>query len=273
MKELIIRSTTGLLFAVLILGSILLSPYAFFIVAGIFASVGLYEFINLFYPGHNIADYKAYYFSGLAIYIITGLVGIQYFDVRMMLYVLILFYFIIPLELYKKDSSWKRIGIFFSAFIFVAMGFGLMNSLYFAGMQESNNYFPGVLLGMFLLIWVNDTFAYLVGSAIGKHRLFERHSPKKSWEGSIGGFVFTMAAAWLISLFFTQLNLNQWLITAVIAVVFGTYGDLSESMLKRNVNVKDSGNILPGHGGVLDRFDAALLATPFVYLYTSLFIL
>ena len=273
MKELVTRSLTGLVFVILIIGSILLNPYAFFVVAGVFAVLGLNEFLKLFYPDHNFADYKAYYFSGIAIYILTGLVGIQVMDVRMMIYVMILFYVMILLELYKKDSSWKRIGIYFSGFFFVALAFGMMNAIYFAGDQSGEQFFPGVLLGMFLLIWTNDVFAYLVGSQLGKHRLFERHSPKKSWEGSIGGFIFAMAVAWLLSRYFHQLNMNQWFIVAAISVIFGTFGDLSESMLKRNAGVKDSGAILPGHGGVLDRFDAALFATPFVYLYTSLFVI
>jgi phosphatidate cytidylyltransferase len=174
------------------------------------------------------------------------------------------------LELFKEPSSWKRIGVYFSGFFFVSIAFGLMNALYFAGHQTE--YFPGVLLGMFLLIWTNDVFAYLIGSKFGKHRLFERHSPKKSWEGSLGGLVFALLAAWWLSGHLNQLTESQWFVTAVIAVVFGTFGDLSESMLKRNAGVKDSGSLLPGHGGVLDRFDAALFATPFVYLYTSLFV-
>ncbi len=273
MKELMTRSLTGLLFVILIIGSILLSPYAFFAVGAVFAGLGLNEFLKLFYPNHNIAEYKAYYFSGMAVYFLTGMVGIQVLDVRMMIYVMILFYVMILLELFKEDSSWKRIGIYFSGFFFVALAFGLMNALYFAGNQSSQQFFPGVLLGMFLLIWTNDVFAYLVGSRLGKHRLFERHSPKKSWEGSIGGLVFTMLAARLLSEYFHQLTYGQWMIMAMLAVVFGTFGDLSESMLKRNAGVKDSGSLLPGHGGVLDRFDAALFVSPFAYLYTSLFVI
>ncbi len=273
MKELITRTLTGVLFVILVLGSILLSPYAFFALGAVFTVLGLNEFMKLFYPDHRPDEYKAFYFSGIAIYAITGLVGIQLMDVRMMLYVMILFYVMILLELFKEDSSWKRIGVYFGGFIFVSLAFGMMNALYFAGNQSGDQFFPAVLLGMFLLIWTNDVFAYLIGSQFGKHRLFERHSPKKSWEGSLGGLVFALLAAWLLSQNLTQLTLSQWMTMALIAVVFGTFGDLSESMLKRNAGVKDSGNLLPGHGGILDRFDAALFATPFVYLYTSLFVL
>ncbi len=272
MKELLTRTVTGAIFLVLILGSILWSPYAFFVVAGIFSIIGLHEFFRLFYPEHKINDHLAFYMSGLFIYLITGLTGIEVFDVRMLIYVMILFYVMIFLELFRKDSSWNRIGVYFAAFIYVSFSFGLLNALYYMGNQSGEMFFPGILLGVFLLVWTNDIFAYLVGSAIGKNRLFERHSPKKSWEGSFGGLVFAMGMAWLLSQFFNQLTEMQWIITAAIVVVFGTLGDLTESLLKRNKKVKDSGTLFPGHGGVLDRFDAVLFATPFVFLYINFFV-
>jgi phosphatidate cytidylyltransferase len=272
LKELVTRTITGIVFLVIILGSILLSPYAFIAVAGVFAMIGLYEFFRLFYPEHRVGEHIAFYASGLFIYTITGLVGIGIFDVRMMLYIIILFYIIVVLELFRKDSSWNRVGVYFSGFIYVVFSFGLLNALYFMGNQSGETFFPGVLLGIFLLVWTNDIFAYLVGSRIGKNRLFERHSPKKSWEGSIGGLVFAMVMAWGLAQFFGQLTEVQWMVVAIIVVVFGTLGDLVESLLKRNKKVKDAGTIFPGHGGVLDRFDAVIFATPFVYFYISFFV-
>ena len=120
------------------------------------------------------------------------------------------------------------------------------------------------------MLWANDTGAYLIGTAIGKHRLFERISPKKSWEGSIGGFIISMIAAFLFSIFYTKLNIYEWFIFAALISVSGTYGDLTESILKRKIGVKDSGNILPGHGGLLDRFDSSLFAAPVIYSYLIL---
>ena len=272
MKELITRTITGAVFLVLIVGSILWSPYAFFAIAGVFSMIGLYEFFRLFYPNHTIAQHLIFYFSGLTIYLITGLVGIGVFDVRMMIDVLILFYLIAILELFRKDSSWDKIGVYFSGFIYVAVTFGLLNALYYMGSQSGEVFFPGVLLGIFLLTWSNDVFAYLTGSAIGRTKLFERHSPKKTWEGCLGGLLFAMVMAWILAQYFTQLSETQWIVTAAIVVVFGTLGDLVESLLKRNKQVKDSGTIFPGHGGVLDRFDAVLFATPFVFLYISFFV-
>ncbi len=131
---------------------------------------------------------------------------------------------------------------------------------------------PNVLLGLFFLIWSNDTGAYLVGVSFGKHKLFPRISPKKSWEGSIGGAITAIGVAYLISIYFTEISLISWIAIALVSVVSGSLGDLVESMFKRSINIKDSGRILPGHGGLLDRFDAAILALPFVYTYIKLFI-
>ena len=117
------------------------------------------------------------------------------------------------------------------------------------------------------MIWANDTGAYLVGSQIGKTPLFVKHSPKKTIEGSLGGFAFTLFISYLFYTFVGILELKDWLIIAGIISVFGTLGDLVESMLKRSLNIKDSGTILPGHGGILDRFDSVILASPTVFLY------
>jgi phosphatidate cytidylyltransferase len=125
-------------------------------------------------------------------------------------------------------------------------------------------------MGFFFILWANDSFAYLTGVSIGKHRLFERISPKKSWEGSIGGFVSGLLTAWVISIFFKEFDLINWIVIAAIIMIFGTFGDLVESLFKRSLKVKDSGNILPGHGGLLDRFDAVFLAAPAVFVYLIL---
>ncbi len=129
------------------------------------------------------------------------------------------------------------------------------------------HYTPYLLLGFFILIWIYDTFAYLIGILIGKHRLFERISPKKSWEGAIGGAIFTLGFSVLFPYFLPILLWYQWLILAVLIVIFATYGDLIESLFKRSLNIKDSGKILPGHGGILDRFDSVLIASPIVFIY------
>ena len=124
-------------------------------------------------------------------------------------------------------------------------------------------------LSIFAFNWVNDTGAYCTGMLLGKHPLFKRISPKKSWEGSIGGAVFSIAAAFALAHFFPILSTVEWVGLGLTVVVFGTWGDLTESLMKRYLGIKDSGNILPGHGGMLDRFDSAIMAIPaaVVYLY------
>jgi phosphatidate cytidylyltransferase len=127
-----------------------------------------------------------------------------------------------------------------------------------------------ILLIYFLLIWANDTGAYLFGVSIGKHKIFPRISPKKSWEGFFGGLFFTAIVAWAISLYFHNITFAHWLVIGLLSAIIGVFGDLVESMLKRSIDVKDSGKFLPGHGGVLDRFDSVFLSAPIVFAYLKI---
>ena len=161
--------------------------------------------------------------------------------------------------------------------MYIALPFSLLNVLAFTATPNGQISFNTLLpLSVFVFLWVNDTGAYCVGSLLGRHKLFPRISPGKSWEGCIGGAVFVLVVAYIISYYIDNgiLSTLQWLGLGLVVVVFGTWGDLVESLFKRTLGIKDSGNILPGHGGMLDRFDSSLLAIPaaVVYLYTlSLF--
>jgi phosphatidate cytidylyltransferase len=137
------------------------------------------------------------------------------------------------------------------------------------GRFSSLTYDGALPIGFFIMLWTCDTGAYLVGRKFGKRKLFERISPKKTWEGSFGGAVLIIIVAFVLSQFdyFDILKLHEWVIVGLITLVFGTFGDLTESLLKRNIDVKDSGSLLPGHGGVMDRFDGLFLAVPAVYFY------
>ncbi len=128
-----------------------------------------------------------------------------------------------------------------------------------------------LIMGIFILIWINDTFAYLVGRAFGKRKLFPRVSPKKTWEGAIGGLVFALTAAYFMAKYEPIVNQVQWVTLAAIIVIAGSLGDLVESKLKRDAGVKDSGAIMPGHGGMLDRLDSLIFAAPFAYLTLNIF--
>jgi phosphatidate cytidylyltransferase len=149
---------------------------------------------------------------------------------------------------------------------------GALSLLCFIPYMGSAEYNSLLLLMIFILIWLNDTGAFLIGSWIGKHRMFERISPLKSWEGFIGGFIISIIASQVLAHYFDVLSWYEWLIFAVLVVIAGTFGDLIESLLKRAVGAKDSGRILPGHGGMFDRFDSAILVSPVIYIYLELII-
>ncbi len=269
LKDIYVRTLTGIVFLIVVIGSILLDPLAFFVVFSFFCFIGLKEFYKLANTDTNQKPTFEYYLFGILIYLIIGLSGLGYIDIRNTAIIFVIFFIQIAIELFRKKSpQWKNIAIIITGYIYIAVPFGLMNSLFYTGAIDIPR--SGVLIGVFILIWTSDIFAYLVGSMFGKHRLFERISPKKSWEGSIGGLVFALIAAYILSIFVDQLTLLEWMILAIIMVVSGTIGDLVESLLKRNAGVKDSGTIFPGHGGVLDRFDAVMFAIPMVFVFINL---
>lgn len=167
-------------------------------------------------------------------------------------------------ELYSHSKEpFANIAFMVLGLFYIGIPFALVNFIAYDGLEFMNR----VVFGLLVLTWVNDTGAYLTGSLIGKTPLFPRISPNKTWEGSSGGVVTTLVFGYLLSLIFTEIPLPQWLGLAVIVAIFGGLGDLVESMLKRSVNVKDSGNLLPGHGGLLDRFDAFIFVVPFAAAY------
>jgi len=268
LKDIYIRTLTGIFFVVAIFGSTLLHPIALFGVLLFFVFVALNEFLLLLKIKGGRSGNPIFYIIGLLIYVVTSLIGLGYIDIRFAWLLFLIFPITFIFELFRTEQSTKRIGSYFSGWLYVSIPFGLLVSLYLIPQREG--YFPGIIIGLFTIIWSSDVFAYLVGSLFGKTRLFERISPNKSWEGSIGGLLFALLAAYILSLIYTELNLIQWLILAVLIVITGSLGDLVESMLKRIAGVKDTGTLLPGHGGVLDRFDATIFAAPFVFVYVNL---
>jgi phosphatidate cytidylyltransferase len=150
----------------------------------------------------------------------------------------------------------------------VALPFALLTVLAFI---QNETYDPQIVLGCLFLLWASDSGAYFAGTKFGKTKLFERVSPKKSWEGSIGGLIAAMIVAYVLSIYYTNFESWQWFGIGVIIVVAGTYGDLVESLFKRSINIKDSADTIPGHGGFLDRFDGLLLSIPFIITFLKLF--
>lgn len=178
--------------------------------------------------------------------------------------------FLFIFELYsKRKNSIQALAFSALSLLYIAIPLGFVNYLVFSGDKGFYNY--AFLLALFVFIWVNDSFAYLVGSLFGKHRLFERISPKKSWEGFVGGVLFTIIAAFIFAQFYQDLSVIGWVGFACVVVVAGTFGDLLESLFKREIGVKDSGRFLPGHGGILDRFDSMLFAIIPLVIYLEIY--
>ncbi len=178
---------------------------------------------------------------------------------------IVLPFFVFIRELYSKAvKPFTNIAYTLLGTLYLSLPLFLF---YLLSLHGENGYDYHIILGFFFLLWSSDTGAYFAGKFLGKHKLFERISPKKTWEGFFGGMAFALLVAVLLSKYFIVFSLTKWIIVALIIIVAGALGDLVESLFKRSIQIKDSGAILPGHGGFLDRFDGLFIAAPFVYLY------
>ena len=278
MRNFIIRTITGVLFVAAIV-TCFLRPEAMILLFALVTGLTVWEFTGLVNDYQNITVNRmictvagVYFFLAMAGYN-SGLTPATVF----IPYLVSIIYLLIA-ELYLKQpnpiSNWAYTMM---SQLYIALPFSLLNVLAFRSVGFDIQYTYLIPLSIFVFLWINDTGAYLCGSLLGKHKLFPRISPGKSWEGSIGGGILVMAIAVLIWYLTEQyqvneLNLNafEWAGLGLTVVIFGTWGDLIESLLKRTLGIKDSGTILPGHGGMLDRFDSSLLAIPaaVIYLYT-----
>lgn len=273
MKNFIQRAITGILFAAILVGCILYGPLSFGALFVMISALTVREFGHLFNQKEGVSVNKMITMLGGA-YLFLAFMGfcIDAADSKIFIPYLLLMLYLMISELYRKKES-PILNWAYALFsqIYIALPFAMLNVLAFQNDSETSNvsYNPILPLSIFIFIWLNDTGAYCVGSLIGKHRLFERISPKKSWEGSIGGGILAIASAFVLAHYFPFMTLWEWAGMALTVVLFGTWGDLTESLLKRQLHIKDSGNILPGHGGMLDRFDSALMAIPaaVIYLY------
>jgi phosphatidate cytidylyltransferase len=181
------------------------------------------------------------------------------------------------IKLYKKGEvkPFTNIAFTFLGVFYVALPFALLNHAIFSETTSNGNvqshYNYEIILGCLLILWASDTGAYFAGTFFGKHKLFERISPKKSWEGFWGGAALAIVITYILTLYFHSLSLVDWMIISLIIIIGGTFGDLVESLLKRSIEIKDSGDSLPGHGGFLDRFDGLLISAPFIVAYLEIF--
>lgn len=276
LPNIVVRALAGAVFIGLLIGGILINEYTFAAVFSLLIGLILYEFYGLIEKSANIPISKMINVLG-GILLFAGAFVYQSFPcsqhflafVPYIVYLLVLFI----RELYLKRKNPVQ-SLSYSLFgqIYIALPLAMSNCLTF----HSGNYNFVYILAVLVFIWVNDTFAYLTGMMLGKHRLFERISPKKSWEGFVGGAIFAMASSWFFYQFLQythSLSLFTWIGLAATVVIFGTWGDLIESLIKRTLGVKDSGIMIPGHGGILDRFDSTILAIPAAVLYLELIFL
>ncbi|NNC49806.1 MAG: phosphatidate cytidylyltransferase [Flaviramulus sp.] len=265
MKEIHVRLLSGLLYVGLLI-LCLHYKHLLIILFLIFGVICMGEFKKLIQLKSKIP-----YFVFIALYAIFGYwqavlktdTGLN--EATQILMVLAIF---VELFLIKDLFSEKTIPLF-SSKRFILTTFYLSSAFVFLILIANyhKNYNPNILLGSFILVWVNDSFAYLIGKNFGKQKLFEKISPKKTVEGFLGGLFFSCVASYFIATFTHTLDFTSWLILSIIISVFGTLGDLIESKFKRQANVKDSGIIMPGHGGLLDRLDSIIFAAPFIYLF------
>jgi phosphatidate cytidylyltransferase len=251
-------------------GSILWNVYAFSALICIIIAVGMFEFFNLAIPEGHEAQKTASIFIGLSgVLILNPVMHTDFLSVCFAIAAVACLTMIPVIELYKKsEKPIENIALLILPLIYIAVPFTLMHYL--------NCFYPNgnlYILAFFILIWANDVGAYCFGMLFGqhgKHKFFPRISPKKTWEGFIGGIITAIIASIIIAKTMLNVEIYHLIIIAIITSVSGTFGDLAESMLKRSAGAKDSGKIMPGHGGILDRFDSAILAFPMVFIYMIL---
>jgi len=265
MSKLLPRIVTGLVFIGLVVVSVTISPWIFAALFGFFTVIG----INEFYKMSGMLGFTPQKVTGIVIgfltFIVIFLLAMKILPPQTLFVLPVLMLSIPIIELFRQKptptSDWAQ-TLF--APMYIALPFGILaNMLFLPGTHEFS---PKIILSFFAFVWISDTGAFCVGSLLGKHKLIPKISPKKTIEGLLGGVAFTLAAAIPISKYVGVFSLSQWLIISLLTVIFATLGDLVESMIKRNTGVKDSGRILPGHGGILDRFDSTFLAVPPVWL-------
>ena len=283
LKNFIVRTLSGAVMLAIVLGAILASEWSFMALMTIIALGGIWEFYNF----AQKAGYQPMKLLGLFGGVLTMLIGISLFFMfatkdstndslfaiifGMAIVTLLL---LVPLmficELYRKSTTpIANIGSTIMGMLYVAMPLSLLILIPALLGTSSGGWNPWIVLFYIFIIWANDVFAYLFGITLGRHRLFERISPKKSWEGFFGGLLGAMAMGYVASLVL-EAEPMVWIGLALVAALSGVFGDLVESLFKRSVDLKDSGNFIPGHGGWLDRFDALIFSAPFAFVYAAI---
>ena len=271
MNDLTKRIIFGLIYVALIVAASLSGPLYFYGLFFMFMLVCVYEFIR-------IIDLDSIYpyllaITAFSVAVISNnnlLVFKDDLNERIIIGILIsvIYLSLVMALVSSRKIAIQYVGKNFLTLVYVALPFGLLIKIPYLNFDRTFD--TSVILGIFFLIWSNDVFAFLIGKNFGRHKLIERVSPNKTIEGFLGGFIFTFVAAYVVAKYCSSVQPLQWFTIAILVSVFGVLGDLIESMFKRQAGLKDSSNLLPGHGGFLDRLDSIIFATPFIYIYLFL---
>lgn len=269
MNDLLKRTLTGAVYVASVLVAICFNPIISSIYFGIIGIIALSEFYNVTKNKYQISNSLLAYLTAISLYTTVALYSFNIdFKIPLLISVVLVIANFIAALYQKSEEPFTSIAFLICGLIYIILPISTTNFI----IQYNSEFQPLLLLSVFILAWCNDTFAYLTGVKFGKRRLFERHSPKKSWEGFVGGFIFTIIAGIVISKFSNIFAMQHWIVISIIVSSVGTLGDLVESMFKRQMGVKDSGKILPGHGGILDRFDILFIVLPIVWVYLELIV-
>jgi len=274
LSNFLLRTISGTLFVISIIGSLIIGKITFLVVFGGILALSMFEFYQLSLKARIKPQIFLGILIGLMLFIGTYLYASGVLEGLYFTGFIPIIMSIFIIELYRNHRRpFHNIAYTYLGILYIAIPISLFNFIVFGSSSTNYMFSYEILLSYFLLIWANDTGAYLFGVSIGKHRIFPRISPKKSWEGFFGGLIFTTIVALAISRYFHNITFAHWLMIGLISAIIGVFGDLVESMFKRSLEVKDSGKFLPGHGGVLDRFDSVFISAPIVYAYLKIMML
>lgn len=274
MKNFLTRVATGLVFGIVLIGSMWLGKNYFGLLFIIVTMLSVKEFCTLI-AKHKKTTFSKWWAILGGGYLFAAFFAVYHLGFEHKLavfapYIALVVYVFIQQVFSIKGSKLDNFAYFTLSQVYAALPFAMLNMLSTVGAAEGETYNMLLPLCIFIFIWCNDTGAFCIGCTMGRHKMFERVSPKKTWEGFAGGAIVAIAAGVVLSYISDIMNVWQWTGMAAIVVATATLGDLIESCMKREMQIKDSGNILPGHGGMLDRFDSTILATPSVIAYLSL---